>query len=192
MRRIYHKYLSQVVWLVLASAIFGVGFVGATGWSIEGGFCPTCSAKSLSNHNDTAEKIPIQEVRSKKHRRHSSSWVCPQGHRAIHRRCPQLESTIRKIVGAKNTSCYSNLFGVEGGCSIHVRHDPKKAHNPHVGVGLCAIEASPVVRRNNNRGPDCAKVSTLSQQIKCCRHLMVSTHGKYFGTVKCGNTPRCY
>lgn len=189
---------SRATTFIATVIAFGLCGWASNSWSkskskskTEAGACLTC--KSGSKHKGGVSRLPVKKSKGKKKKSSKgASYACPQGHRAIHSRCPALEPQIRKILGAKNVACYSNLFGVEGGCSVHVKHDPKKAHNPHAGVGLCAIESSPAVRKRNRRGPACNSIGTAAGQIKCCAHLMRSTNAKYFGTVRCGNTPRCY
>ena len=118
--------------------------------------------------------------------------VCPYGRKPVRRYCSKkFENDMVKIMGKENVKCYSNLFELESSCSTTVIHDPVKAKNPHVGIGLCAIEQSPLIRHNNGRGPACGDIGTLAQQLKCCVHLMTSTKGNYFGTVRCGNVPVC-
>lgn len=110
------------------------------------------------------------------------------------KRCPNLTSQINAVLGPERshlTACYESLFNVESTCNPNVYHDPKKAHNHFEGIGLCAIEKSPYIRLvKQQRGPDCAEVSSTLGQIRCCVHLMQSTNGRYFGTIP-KLTPRC-
>jgi hypothetical protein len=113
-------------------------------------------------------------------------------------RCPAFTERIASglkamggIASSGQVACYESLFAVESSCSSTVYHDPRKAHNPYPGTGLCAIEKDPNIRRKNRRGPNCDDVRSVAGQIRCCIHLMKSTHGNYFGTVLRGLTPRC-
>lgn len=179
---------SKSIYAVMSAILFVVSLAGATAVArhkTEAGLrsgCTTCRAHGL-------HKLKVKKGRARKGQK---TYNCPLGvHVAIHRRCPGMERTISSVVG-HDVACYSNLFGVESGCSVHVIHPKKASHNPNRGIGICALESDWYTRMvKNKRGPKCKKISTLADQVRCCAHLMTSTHGKYFGTVKCGNTPRC-
>ena len=134
----------------------------------EAQFCPTCNAAH-------AHKQGLQKM-------------------FVLRTCPDLTSIIAKYARASQVSCYESLFGYESSCSTTVIHDQKKTRNPAAGIGLCALESNDVVRlKLRARGPDCIKISTADQQVKCCVSIMHRTAGRYFGTVIDSKvTPRCY
>lgn len=102
-------------------------------------------------------------------------------------RCVGLEPYIAKIAPGQE-QCYSRLFYHESTCRQRVTHRTP----PATGYGLCAIEKSADLREDNNRGPECDNIYTLMSQIRCCRHLMRSTKGRYFKKVRNGKLPRCY
>lgn len=156
--------------------------------STEGtGFCLSCLFGSGSQHQGSQR----YQIDQRLFRGTRSSYNCPRGYGHLTRYCPSLERTIASVLGPSQVKCYSNLFGIEGRCDARIVHHPRQAHNPYVGFGLCAIELSPVIRRMNHRGPACNNINSVAGQIRCCQHLMVSTHGRYFGPVRCGNTPYC-
>lgn len=134
----------------------------------EARYCPTCAAAHSSRQR--LQRLPVL------------------------RTCPELTSTIAKHVPAGQISCYESLFGYESSCSTTVAHDQVKTGNPYAGVGLCALEKDDNVRMvKQNRGPDCARIATLDEQVKCCISIMRRTGGRYFGTVVISKvTPRCY
>jgi hypothetical protein len=161
----------------------------------EGRYCgPRCRARKRA----LLRKIPLNKIKGRKGKKGRAKLVgvsktCPfgTGHKAMY--CPSLEPLIRKTIGG-DVRCWSNLFGVEsaGTCSTTVYHDPKKAHNPYAGIGLCAIEQSPAIRDQNRRGPACKNIKGFENQFRCCKSMMQKTNAAYFGSVKCGHVPHCH
>ncbi|MGZ6478601.1 MAG: hypothetical protein ACXWQE_04820 [Bdellovibrionales bacterium] len=105
------------------------------------------------------------------------------------RSCPGLSSRIAAYTS--QVACYESLFAAESSCSTTVVHNQRATHNPHAGVGLCALETSPAVRAQKRRGPACDDIGSTDGQIRCCIHLMQITNGRFFGTVIHHKTPRC-
>jgi hypothetical protein len=105
--------------------------------------------------------------------------------------CAGLLPTIQSVVGsAGRAKCYLNLFRHESSCKHTLPQRKGQAGNPYAAYGLCSLEASPAVRRQNQRGPDCNNISSVVNQIKCCRAIMRKTP-HYFGPVNRGECRRC-
>ena len=147
--------------------------------------CTNCTRKP-------ADRLPVELIAGKKKKNKKSSR-CPFGVGPMnHSRCPAAkEKIIAQVLGQKHVACYSKLFFAESGCDASEYHDKKKAKNPHAGVGLCALEKSPAIRRANGRGPNCVNIGTFAQQTKCCADILRKTNSRYFGTILCKKTPRC-
>jgi|GEM_PF-3065773 hypothetical protein len=165
---------------------------GSLRQSTEASACKNCAKKKKALKKISVKKSAKKGKKSTKAHVKGKTKACPLGVGPMNKgRCTGLEKTIAQLLGQKNVACYSSLFYVEGSCSTTIYHDPKKAHNPNVGIGLCALEKSPAVRKRNNRGPNCMNISSLKNQIKCCADIMRKHGSSYFGTVKCKKTPRC-
>lgn len=109
--------------------------------------------------------------------------------------CETIRPTVAQALGQRSNSarvnCYLLLFHKETSCRYNINQAQGNAGNPHAAYGLCSLERSPVVRRNNGRGPNCVDISTVANQTKCCHDIMRTTRGRYFGPVKRGEVPRC-
>ena len=144
----------------------------------------------------TRSKRRRKACKSKKcrKRKYSKSKKCPAGVGPMSGNACSVSKmkTIKSIVGSKQARCYGVLFTAEAGCKHNIYHDKKKAHNPHAGWGLCALEKSPRIRRQNKRGKVCQNISSFAQQIKCCRSIMRKHGSAYFGTIRCKKARRCY
>ena len=104
--------------------------------------------------------------------------------------CDKIASQVRKVVGANRAKCYLRLFELETTCNPWLKQAKGNAGNAHAGYGLCSLEASAAVRRRNRRGRDCNDISTVVNQVKCCRAIMRKTP-KYFGPYKRGKISQC-
>jgi hypothetical protein len=109
--------------------------------------------------------------------------------------CENLRSQVARALGmsvnSRAVNCYLNLFNTETTCRPHLSQRVGNAGNPHAAYGLCSIEASPSVRRENSRGPECVRIQTIEQQTRCCAAMMADTNGRYFGPVIRGEISRC-
>lgn len=131
--------------------------------------------------------------RGTRRRRAGVSRSCPFGIGPMNYRvCPAREQAIIKRIAGAQANCYGRLFVAESTtCSPGVYHDARKARNPYAGIGICALERSPGIRRMNRRGPNCVNISTFERQVRCCIDINRKTQARYFGTVKCKKAPRC-
>ncbi|MCB0377647.1 MAG: hypothetical protein KDD33_04080 [Bdellovibrionales bacterium] len=164
---------------------------------------------AMSNINFSASDVlsaPSRSVASETTRngqrrktQRRTSRACPFGVGPMrHNKCKSSEKNriITQLLGSRAADCYSKLFVAESGssCSPSLYHDPKKAKNPHVGFGICAIEKSKRIRQRNGRGKNCLAgdiTTSFSRQVLCCRDILEKTNARYFGTIKCGKTPNC-
>ena len=117
----------------------------------------------------------------------------PRG--GLARLCETIRGDVAGALGKRSNSamvnCYLLLFHKETSCRYNLSQGQGNAGNPHAAYGLCSLEKSPTVRRNNRRGPDCVDISTVRNQAKCCHAIMKKTKGRYFGPVNRGQVPRC-
>ena len=163
-------------------------------FSAQPAFFKTLFEKRKKKQSKKTRKVS-KKKKSKKGKKGKATKRCPAGVGPMnYRRCSsKQERIIKRVVGSKHYKCYSRLFVTEAGsrCSHTVYHDPKKAHNPHAGIGLCALEKSKAIRKRNRRGKNCMDISTFAKQVRCCRDIMRKHGAAYFGTVKCGKAPKC-
>ncbi len=112
-------------------------------------------------------------------------------------RCENIRSRVASALGERvessRVNCYLDLFHKETGCRHNLSQAQGNAGNPHAGYGLCSLEASAAIRRQNRRGPECATIRTVEQQTRCCASIMAksSKAGSYFGPVRIGVVRKC-
>lgn len=165
--------------------------------------CENASQTSASSDSEISVERNIAETTRRKKRkgtrRRKKRGRCPFGRGPLRRgKCSssQKNAAIARLLGKRAASCYSALFVAESGSSCRAKtyHDPVKAANPHVGMGICAIETSYNVRKRNSRGPNCLAKNiktSFERQVLCCRDMLEKTNSRYFGTILCGKTPNC-
>ncbi len=110
-------------------------------------------------------------------------------------RCENIRGRVAAALGesinSRTVNCYLDLFHTETGCRPNLPQAQGNAGNPYAAYGLCSIEASPAIRRQNNRGSHCVNIQTVEQQTRCCAAMMEDTRGRYFGPVIRGVVSRC-
>ena len=110
-------------------------------------------------------------------------------------RCENIRGRVASALGeginSRRVACYLDLFHKETGCRPNLSQRAGNAGNANAGYGLCSLEASPAIRRQNRRGPECVNISTVEQQTRCCAAIMARHGGAYFGPVKIGVVDRC-
>lgn len=107
--------------------------------------------------------------------------------------CKSIRSHVEAIVGKAKSACYMKLFLIESTCDYTRPQAQGNVGNAYAAYGLCSIENDVDVRESQNRGPDCKKISTIDQQIRCCRAMVKQTSKKnsYFGPIRRGEVSKC-
>lgn len=187
------KQLINILYIFLCLSLSAPAFAETTRNGIFGSKKVKTSKSCTQGKIARAGKCTCPNGHNPMPNKKGATCECPAGKGPMQTRTcnPALQKKIASVVGKAKATCYGKLIMSESGCNLKVYHDKKKAFNPYEGIGLCAFEKSPVVRQQNGRGPNCVKLTTFEQQVRCCKDIVEDTQGRYFGTMKCGKTPRC-
>ncbi len=107
--------------------------------------------------------------------------------------CNSIRPKVEAIVGKRKSACYMKLFLIESTCDFTKPQAQGNTGNAYAAYGLCSIERSPEIRKKQNRGPDCDRIVTIEDQVRCCQAMVKKTSraGSYFGPIRRGEVPKC-
>lgn len=107
--------------------------------------------------------------------------------------CNSIRPKVEAIVGKRKSACYMKLFLLESTCDFTKPQAQGNTGNAYAAYGLCSIERSPEVRKSNGRGPNCASIVTVEDQIRCCQAMVKGTSKdkSYFGPIRRGEVAKC-
>jgi hypothetical protein len=137
------------------------------------------------HYYETVEVADESGIRSYRKKKVPADW--PKA-----RACNNIYAAVKAAVGGNTNraNCYMGLFFMETTCNPNTSQAAGNAGNAHAAYGVCSLEKSSTVRRNNHRGPDCNNIQGITNQTKCCRAIMRKTPN-YFGPYNRREVPQC-